>query len=160
MLYLAGSFACILNFLFQIVFSSNQDLQSLTVVILKKFLVQYQLDTTGRKSELVERLGAHIESLKAAKEADAPAEEADAEETTTEQTVSSPSSHFSRIYPDTYVRCSLHTNELCTQDSAAAPTASTAPDKPAEPVRWTTCACKFYITRRWVSTVTLVISLY
>ena len=54
---------------------SKEDLQSLTVVILKKFLTQYELDTAGRKAELVERLGAHIEGLKEQKGAEAAANE-------------------------------------------------------------------------------------
>ena len=54
---------------------SKEDLQSLTVVILKKFLTQYELDTAGRKAELVERLGAHIEGLKEQKGAEAAADE-------------------------------------------------------------------------------------
>jgi len=54
---------------------TKEDLQSLTVVILKKFLTQYELDTAGRKAELVERLGAHIEGLKEQKGAEAAADE-------------------------------------------------------------------------------------
>ena len=53
----------------------KEDLQSLTVVILKKFLTQYELDTAGRKAELVERLGDHIESLKEQKGAEAAADQ-------------------------------------------------------------------------------------
>ena len=56
----------------------------MTVVILKKFLTQYELDTSGRKADLVERLAAHIETLKGDTPEEAAAETASTEETETE----------------------------------------------------------------------------
>ena len=148
----------------------THDLQSLTVAILKKFLTQYQLDTTGRKADLVDRLAAHIESLKEKPEeeeeasTETPSAETEAPSTETEAPASSTvctnpryiaqSPHI--IFIVLHAICFMRTNVYTGCSRRTCSRREIGRGKMDNLHVWNVKKKK----RRWVATVTLVISLY
>lgn len=63
----------------------DEDLSKLTVVVLRERLAEADLDTTGKKPELVERLQAHLELLAAQAAAEADQDSDDDNESTDEE---------------------------------------------------------------------------